>query len=138
MCSSHATGQTRSALHHSFHMTLPLTPNQYTVHIAKRENPIVNRLNKTKVVREVDHEAERIERVKKENAIKRVAAAEKVRLPFPSLTVSALTLIITMHTSRRRPMPSLQRPERQRRRHDRTIRSSLSTMMRMMRDPRNR
>ncbi|ETW82214.1 hypothetical protein HETIRDRAFT_318402, partial [Heterobasidion irregulare TC 32-1] len=59
------------------------------LHIAKRENPIVNRLNKTKVVREVDHEAERIERVKKENAIKRAAAAEKVRLSFPSLTKKA-------------------------------------------------
>lgn len=38
----------------------------------------MNRLNKTKVVREVDHEAERIERVKAENAEKRAAAAAKV------------------------------------------------------------
>ena len=44
----------------------------------KRENAIVNRLNKTKVERVVDHEAERIERVKRENAVKRAAAASKV------------------------------------------------------------
>ncbi|KIY68608.1 cytoplasmic protein [Cylindrobasidium torrendii FP15055 ss-10] len=46
-------------------------------HIAKRENPIVNRLNKTKVEREVDHEQERVDRVKKETTIKRAAAAEQ-------------------------------------------------------------
>lgn len=51
---------------------------QPTVHIAKRENVIVNRLNKTKVEREVDHEQERIERIKEENAAKRVVAAAKV------------------------------------------------------------
>ncbi|KAN0118408.1 protein of unknown function (DUF814) domain containing protein [Russula decolorans] len=45
------------------------------IHIAKRENAIVNRLNKTKAERVVDHEAERIERVKRENAVKRAAAA---------------------------------------------------------------
>ncbi|KAI0694715.1 cytoplasmic protein [Earliella scabrosa] len=47
------------------------------IHVAKRENAIVNRLNKTKVEREVDHEQERVERVKKENAEKRAAAAQK-------------------------------------------------------------
>jgi hypothetical protein len=47
------------------------------VHVAKRENPIVNRLNKTKSEREVDHEQERIDRIKKESAIRRAAAAEK-------------------------------------------------------------
>jgi len=47
------------------------------IHIAKRENPIVNRLNKTKEERQVDHEAERIERIKKESAIKRAVAAQK-------------------------------------------------------------
>ncbi|KAG2054177.1 cytoplasmic protein [Suillus hirtellus] len=46
------------------------------VHIPKRENVIVNRLNKTKVERDVDHEQERIERIKKENAEKRVIAAQ--------------------------------------------------------------
>ncbi|TFK70554.1 cytoplasmic protein [Pluteus cervinus] len=47
------------------------------VHVAQRENPIVNRLNKTKVEKQVDHEQERVDRIKKENAAKRVAAAEK-------------------------------------------------------------
>ncbi|KAL0577119.1 hypothetical protein V5O48_004872 [Marasmius crinis-equi] len=47
------------------------------VHVAKRENPIVNRLNKTKVEKEVDHEQERVDRIKKETAIRRAAAAEK-------------------------------------------------------------
>ncbi|GJE92610.1 DUF814 domain-containing protein [Phanerochaete sordida] len=47
------------------------------VHVPKRENVIVNRLNKTKVEREVDHEQERVERIKKENAQKRAAALLK-------------------------------------------------------------
>ena len=51
------------------------------MHVPKRENPIVNRLNKTKVERQVDHEQERIERVKKENAVRRAAAQQKVRSP---------------------------------------------------------
>ena len=51
----------------------------FAVHIAKRENVIVNRLNKTKVERQVDHEQERVDRVKQENAVKRAAAAQKVR-----------------------------------------------------------
>jgi hypothetical protein len=51
------------------------------VHVPNRENVIVNRLNKTKDERVVDHEAERIERVKRENAVKRAAAAAKVRYP---------------------------------------------------------
>ncbi|KAE9396130.1 DUF814-domain-containing protein [Gymnopus androsaceus JB14] len=48
-----------------------------SLYVIKRENPIVNRLNKTKVEREVDHEQERIERIKKESAVRRAAAAEK-------------------------------------------------------------
>ncbi|CCM03737.1 uncharacterized protein FIBRA_05883 [Fibroporia radiculosa] len=47
------------------------------VHVAKRENPVVNRLNKTKVERQVDHEQERIDRIKQENAVRRAAAAQK-------------------------------------------------------------
>ncbi|RDX48842.1 cytoplasmic protein [Polyporus arcularius HHB13444] len=46
-------------------------------YVAKRDNAIVNRLNKTKVERQVDHEQERIERIKKENAAKRAIAAQK-------------------------------------------------------------
>ncbi|KDQ16160.1 hypothetical protein BOTBODRAFT_31228 [Botryobasidium botryosum FD-172 SS1] len=47
------------------------------IHIAKRENPIVNRLNKTKVERVVDHEQEKTDRIKAEAAARRAAAAEK-------------------------------------------------------------
>ncbi|EKM79181.1 hypothetical protein AGABI1DRAFT_39724 [Agaricus bisporus var. burnettii JB137-S8] len=47
------------------------------VHVEKRENVIVNRLNKTKVEKEVNHEQERVDRLKKENAIKRAAVAEQ-------------------------------------------------------------
>lgn len=50
------------------------------VHVAKRENVIVNRLNKTKIERVVDHEQEKVDRIKQESAIRRVAAAEKVRV----------------------------------------------------------
>lgn len=53
-----------------------LKPNE--VYIQQRENPIVNRLNKTKQERVVDHEQERVDRIKKENAAKRAIAAEKV------------------------------------------------------------
>ncbi|KAK7025556.1 hypothetical protein VNI00_015909 [Paramarasmius palmivorus] len=49
----------------------------YEVHVPKRENPIVNRLNKTKVEREVNHEQERVDRLKKESTARRAAAAEK-------------------------------------------------------------
>lgn len=58
------------------------------MYVIKRENPIVNRLNKTKVVREVDHENEKIERIKEENAVKRLAAAAKVRPPHLSFVLS--------------------------------------------------
>ncbi|RXW22490.1 hypothetical protein EST38_g3358 [Candolleomyces aberdarensis] len=47
------------------------------VHVPSRENPIVNRLNKTKVEREVDHEQERVDRLKQESAVKRAAANER-------------------------------------------------------------
>ncbi|PVF93069.1 DUF814-domain-containing protein [Serendipita vermifera] len=47
------------------------------VHVAARENPIVNRLNKTKVEQEVDHEAEKTERLRQEANKRRAEAAEK-------------------------------------------------------------
>ncbi|KAH6912595.1 cytoplasmic protein [Coprinopsis sp. MPI-PUGE-AT-0042] len=47
------------------------------VYLAARENAIVNRMNKTKVEKEVDHEQERVDRVKQENAVKRAAAVER-------------------------------------------------------------
>ncbi|KAJ3485390.1 hypothetical protein NLI96_g4989 [Meripilus lineatus] len=47
------------------------------VHVPARENPIVNRLNKTKIERQVDHEQERTDRILKETAVRRAAAAAK-------------------------------------------------------------
>ncbi|KAF7982125.1 hypothetical protein HWV62_29851 [Athelia sp. TMB] len=47
------------------------------VHVETRQNPIVNRLNKTKIEKQVDHEQERIDRIKAEGIVKRAAAAEK-------------------------------------------------------------
>ncbi|CAE6470252.1 unnamed protein product, partial [Rhizoctonia solani] len=60
----------------------PLTPGLNLglirlVHIPERVNAIVNRLNKTKIVREVDHEQERIDRIKVESAKRKAAALEK-------------------------------------------------------------
>lgn len=46
--------------------------------VAARENPIVNRLNKTKVEREVDHEQEKADRIKEEATKRRIEAAAKV------------------------------------------------------------
>ncbi|KAJ3812048.1 cytoplasmic protein [Lentinula lateritia] len=43
----------------------------------RRENSFVNRLNKTKIERQVDHEQERIDRIQKESAIRRAAVAQK-------------------------------------------------------------
>ncbi|KIM25744.1 hypothetical protein M408DRAFT_330953 [Serendipita vermifera MAFF 305830] len=45
--------------------------------VAARENPIVNRLNKTKVERDVDHEQEKADRIKLEAAQRRIEAAAK-------------------------------------------------------------
>ncbi|GJN92822.1 hypothetical protein Rhopal_005860-T1 [Rhodotorula paludigena] len=45
--------------------------------IEERVNAIVNRLNKTKVERQVDHEAERIERERQQHKLKRAAANER-------------------------------------------------------------
>jgi hypothetical protein len=50
------------------------------VHVETRQNPIVNRLNKTKIEKQVDHEQERIDRIKAENTVKRAAAVAKVRV----------------------------------------------------------
>ncbi|KAF8669734.1 hypothetical protein RHS04_08728 [Rhizoctonia solani] len=49
------------------------------VHVPERVNAIVNRLNKTKVVREVDHEQEKVDRIKAESAKRKAAALEKAR-----------------------------------------------------------
>ncbi|KAJ7051767.1 cytoplasmic protein [Mycena amicta] len=47
------------------------------VHVPTRENAIVNRLNKTKSERVVEHEQERVDRMKREGAARRAIAAEK-------------------------------------------------------------
>ncbi|KAJ7119834.1 DUF814-domain-containing protein [Mycena epipterygia] len=47
------------------------------LHVPNRENAIVNRLNKTKSERVVDHEQERVDRLKREAAARRAAASEK-------------------------------------------------------------
>ncbi|KAH8109753.1 cytoplasmic protein [Phellopilus nigrolimitatus] len=47
------------------------------LHVAKRENAVVNRLNKTKVERAVDHEQERVDRLKRESTASRAVANAK-------------------------------------------------------------
>lgn len=66
-------------------LLLRMRLNLVIVHVPKRENPIVNRLNKTKIVREVDHEQERVDRIKEETAVRRAAAAAKVPFTVPDL-----------------------------------------------------
>lgn len=73
------TGQTRWVIPPPGRHGRRLGPSPL-VYIEKRENAIVNRLNKTKVEREVNHEQERVDRLKKEAAIKRAAAAEQVNV----------------------------------------------------------
>ena len=55
------------------------------VHVAMRDNAIVNRLNKTKVERVVDHEAERQERLREEGKRKKAEAVILVSLPSTTL-----------------------------------------------------
>lgn len=55
-----------------------MEPALTAVKISTRDNAIVNRLNKTKVEREVDHEAERQERQRAEGRKKKNEAIERV------------------------------------------------------------
>lgn len=48
-------------------------------HVSTRDNAIVNRLNKTKVEKEVDHEAERQERLRLEGKKKKAEAIERAK-----------------------------------------------------------
>ncbi len=50
----------------------------YPAHVTTRDNAIVNRLNKTKLEKEVDHEAERQERLREEGRRKTAEAADRV------------------------------------------------------------
>lgn len=52
------------------------------MHIPERVNAIVNRLVKTKVVRDVDHEQEKVDRIKAESAKRKAAALEQVRFIY--------------------------------------------------------
>jgi len=65
------------------------------VHVQSRDNAIVNRLNKTKIEKEVDHESDRQDRLRLEGRKKKVEVLERVcgalslllslsLLPFPS------------------------------------------------------
>ena len=49
------------------------------VHVPSRDNAVVNRLNKTKVEKEVDHEQERVDRLRAEGRVKKQLANERVR-----------------------------------------------------------
>jgi hypothetical protein len=51
------------------------------IHVAARENPIVNRLNKTKVEKFPDLRQEKADRDREERKKERIAAQEKVRGP---------------------------------------------------------
>ena len=66
-----------------------------------RENAIVNRLNKTKVEKEVDHEAERQARLKAEGRVKKAAAIEQVSMCETDKDHS-LTGLINMTAASRR------------------------------------
>jgi hypothetical protein len=69
--------------------------------VPARENAIVNRLNKTKVEKEVDHEAERQARLKAEGRVKKAAAIEQVSMCETDKNHSITGLIILMAASRR-------------------------------------
>ncbi|KAJ7648542.1 hypothetical protein B0H17DRAFT_1215547 [Mycena rosella] len=66
------------------------------VHVPQRENAIVNRLNKTKSERVVDHEQERVDRLKREAAARRAAAAEKVFLSSSSVYCARRNLTLAL------------------------------------------
>lgn len=48
------------------------------MHVSTRDNATVNRLNKTKVEKEVDHEAERQDRLREEGKKKKAEATDRV------------------------------------------------------------
>ena len=48
------------------------------VHVQARDNAIVNRLNKTKIEKEVDHESDRQDRLRLEGRKKKVEVLERV------------------------------------------------------------
>ena len=115
-------GQTRYAWSpSSWWSRLDVYVHVTTVYVEKRENPIVNRLNKTKEERQVDHEQERIDRIKQENAVKRAAAAEKVLSGLPRITPH---LLIQYQLTRESKMRNWPKPGKLRKLRDPMTRSS--------------
>ena len=88
----------------------------------------MNRLNKTKVERQVDHEQERVDRIKAETNVRRAAAAEKVtqrsifHYVFDEMFVRKKRIWSWRDSVRRRRLPGLM------------IHSSMQRMMRSLRD----
>ena len=115
----HITGQTRYSVIKSISLNRRIYAFLDSVHVANRENVIVNRLSKTKVEREVDHEQERVDRIKRENAVKRAAAAEKVfnfKKSFWSYSNSAM-----FSCDRKSKMQNWRKEEKKKRLLDHTI-----------------
>ncbi|KAG8685550.1 hypothetical protein FRC11_010424, partial [Ceratobasidium sp. 423] len=69
--------RTTEYVYHFYASPAPRINLARTLHVPERVNAIVNRLNKTKVVREVDHEQERVDRIKAESAKRKAAALEQ-------------------------------------------------------------
>jgi hypothetical protein len=74
-----------------------LDPQVKRIHVPERVNAVVNRLNKTKQIRDVDHESDLVARLKEEGRIKRLEATERVRLPL-SLQAAKGALTPAAHT----------------------------------------
>jgi hypothetical protein len=70
-------------------------------HVPARDNAIVNRLNKTKVEKEVDHEGDRQARLKEEGRRKKAEALERVRTssqPRGAHLLSPLAIVVASLT----------------------------------------
>ena len=76
-------------------------------------------MNKTKVEKEVDHEQERLDRVKQENAVKRAAATERVSV------FAIIILTCYSSSSRKKQKLSSRKRERLKRQHDLMTRCSM-------------
>lgn len=87
-------------------------------HIKEKDNAIVNRLNKTKKEVQVDHEAERQERLRDEGRVKKAKAIEDVSFgSHPSFSVlrsaARAASLITMLTLLNAPLLKLQKKAQQ-------------------------
>lgn len=66
------------------------------VHVPARDNVIVNRLNKTKVEKEVDHEEVRQERLREAGRLKKLEAIESVSSTFLDLNIPPGSITLLM------------------------------------------